>query len=69
MARDLAGWSDTFSLTQYGERFNKFRKMFYKSFGSPNNLKAFHPIQHHATLRLVQDVLNGPGELAAHVRK
>jgi len=69
MAGDLVGWGDSFIFMQYGERFQQFRKIFHKLFGSPSSLKSFHPIQQQETLRFVQNVLNGPGELKAHVRK
>ncbi|KAJ8583641.1 cytochrome P450 [Rhizopogon salebrosus TDB-379] len=69
MAGDLAGWGNSFFLQQYGERFQQSRTMFHKLFGSPDKLRAFHPIRQQEAQRFVRDVLNVPGELADHVRK
>ncbi|KAJ8580771.1 cytochrome P450 [Rhizopogon salebrosus TDB-379] len=69
MARDLAGWGDSFFLQQYGERFQQFRTMFHEFFGSPDNLRAFHLIRQQEAQRFVQDVSNAPGELVGHMRK
>ncbi|OJA14058.1 hypothetical protein AZE42_05223 [Rhizopogon vesiculosus] len=68
MAQDLIGWGNDLILQQYGERFRQIRRMIHKLFGSPSSVKAFHPIQKYVTLRFVQNVLNKPEELAAHVR-
>ncbi len=69
MGGELVGWKNTLVLLPYGDRFRRYRRIFYSLIGSQATMKQYHPPQELETRRFLRRVLSKPEELAAHVRK
>jgi len=69
MAGELVGWKDTLVLLPYGDRFRRYRRLFYKLIGSAAAMKQFNFIEEAESLRFLRRVFNDPDNLAMHIRR
>ncbi|KAF8225436.1 cytochrome P450 [Tricholoma matsutake] len=68
MGGELVGWKNTLVLLPYGDRFQRFRRLFHQAIGKPSTIKQFLPLEEFAIRRFLCRVLANPADLAAHVR-
>jgi cytochrome P450 len=69
MGGELVGWKNTLVLVPYGDRFKEYRKYFHQLIGNRQSMVQFHPVEERETHIFLQNVLDKPTDLAAHVRK
>ena len=69
MAGELVGWKDTLALLPYGDRFRRYRRLFYKLIGSAAAMKQFNSVEEAEGLRFLRRVFNDPDNLAMHIRR
>lgn len=68
MALDLVGLDKAMGFMDCNDRFRRYRKLFYRLFGSRNSAAVFHSIEAEETRRFLCNVLREPGDLANHIR-
>ncbi|KAI9571565.1 cytochrome P450 [Boletus coccyginus] len=68
MALDLVGLDKAMPFMNCNDRFRRYRKLFYRLFGSRNSVAVFHSIEAEETRRFLCNVLREPGDLANHIR-
>lgn len=69
MGGELVGWKNSLALIPYGDRFRRFRRLFYQCIGNNASMKQYLPSEELETRRFLRRVLTKPGDLGAHVRK
>ena len=69
MCGEIIGWNKSLALTQYNDRFKKFRKYIGKFMGTRETMKNFTPLQEKEMAKLMARVMADPDSLVQHIRK
>ncbi|KAG6375632.1 cytochrome P450 [Boletus reticuloceps] len=68
MACHLVGLDKGMPFMDCSDRFRRFRKLFYRLFGTRNSTAAFNHIEEKETRRFLRKVLQTPDDLVNHIR-
>ncbi|KAJ7720371.1 cytochrome P450 [Mycena maculata] len=69
MGGELVGFKHTLSLSQYGERVRKERKLFHQLFGSQHAISRFLPLISPEIHKLLQSILLNPTEVGREIKR
>lgn len=69
MGGELVGWKNTLVLLPYGERFRRYRRLFYRLIGTHASIKRFYPSEEFEAKAFLRQLVKKPEDLAAHVRR
>ena len=68
MASGLVGLDKGMLFINYNDRFRKYRKLFFRLFGSKSSTTAFNSIEEEETRRFLHKVLQKPEDLVGYLR-
>ncbi|PPR02448.1 hypothetical protein CVT24_001997 [Panaeolus cyanescens] len=68
MGGELVGWKNTLVLLPYGDRFRRYRRLFYRLIGTHASVKRFHPSSELEARAFLRRLVVSPEQLANHVR-
>ena len=68
MASDLVGFSKGILFIDCNDRFRRYRKLFYRLFGTRDSTATFNSIEEEETRRFLCNVLRKPENLVNHIR-
>jgi hypothetical protein len=69
MAGELVGFRHIMGLLPYGDRFRRYRKIFYGWVGSPKSIGSHHGTQEIEARRLLRRIHDSPDDFQSHVRE